>query len=316
MNIFISKVQIAILIPCYNEALTIERVIGRFRQELPAAQIFVYDNCSTDDTSVRAMAAGAFIRREPWPGKGNVVRRMFAEIEADVYIMVDGDSTYDPSVAPEMVRLLIADRLDMVVGTRRNVYSNAHRIGHGFGNSLFNGIYRRLFGPMFSDIFSGYRVFSRRFVKSFPAISSGFEIETELSAHASQIRMPIAELQTEYGAREDGSVSKLRTFRDAFRILWTMFLFFKEIQPTQFFGTIAVTLAFISIMLGYPLLEVYMNTGLVPRFPTAILATGLMLMAAIALVSGLILDSVARGRLENKRLHYLNLAQLRPREKH
>jgi hypothetical protein len=232
---------------------------------------------------------------------------MFADIEADVYVMADGDATYDPSVAPEMVGRLLNEKLDMVVGIRRNVYSNAHRTGHGFGNKLFNSVYRSLFGPMFSDIFSGYRVFSRRYVKSFPSISSGFEIETEMSVHASQVRMPVAEIETNYGAREEGSVSKLRTFHDAFRILRTLFMLFKEIKPAKFFGVIAGSLAILSLMLGYPLLETYMETGLVPRFPTAILITGLMLLSAISLVAGLILDSVARGRLENKRMIYLGL---------
>jgi glycosyltransferase involved in cell wall biosynthesis len=300
--------KIAVLIPCYNEAISIRKVITDFRSALPGGIIYVYDNRSTDNTATLAREAGAIVRSEPWPGKGNVVRRMFADIEADVYVMADGDATYDTSVAPEMVERLLNENLDMVVGIRRNVYSNAHRAGHGFGNKLFNNVYRRLFGPMFSDIFSGYRVFSRRFVKSFPSISSGFEIETEMSVHASQVRMPVAEIETDYGAREEGSVSKLRTFHDAFRILRTLFMLFKEIKPAKFFGVIAGSLAILSLLLGYPLLQTYMETGLVPRFPTAILVTGLMLLSAISLVAGLILDSVARGRLENKRMIYLGLA--------
>lgn len=302
------KTKIAVLIPCYNEAVSIRKVITDFRAALPGGAIYVYDNRSTDNTAALAREAGAIVRNEPWPGKGNVVRRMFADIEADVYVMADGDATYDTSVAPEMVARLLNDNLDMVVGIRRNVYSNAHRTGHGFGNKLFNEVYRSLFGPMFSDIFSGYRVFSRRFVKSFPSISSGFEIETEMSVHASQVRMPVAEIETDYGAREEGSVSKLRTFHDAFRILRTLFMLFKEIKPAKFFGVIAGTLAISSLLLGYPLLQTYMDTGMVPRFPTAILITGLMLVSAISLVAGLILDSVARGRLENKRMIYLGLA--------
>jgi glycosyltransferase involved in cell wall biosynthesis len=302
-----SDTKIAVLIPCYNEAISINKVITDFRNALPGAVIYVYDNRSTDNTASIAREAGAIVRNEPWPGKGNVVRRMFADIEADVYVMADGDATYDAAVAPVMVSRLLEENLDMVVGIRKNVYSNAHRTGHGLGNKLFNEVYRSLFGPMFSDIFSGYRVFSRRFVKSFPSISSGFEIETEMSVHASQVRMPVAEIETDYGAREVGSVSKLRTFHDAFRILRTLFMLFKEIKPAKFFGVIAGSLAIISLLLGYPLLQTYMQTGLVPRFPTAILITGLMLLSAISLVAGLILDSVARGRLENKRMIYLGL---------
>jgi glycosyltransferase involved in cell wall biosynthesis len=308
---FTQAIVVAVLVPCHNEELTIERVVHDFQKSIPTAHIFVYDNCLTDNTAGIARAAGAIVRAEPWPGKGNVVRRMFGDIDADIYIMADGDATYDPSMAPKMIRILLQERLDMVVGTRSNVFNNAHRTGHGFGNWIFNRLYRELFGPTFTDIFSGYRVFSRRFVKSFPAISSGFEIETEMSVHASQLRMPVAEIKTNYGAREEGSVSKLRTFRDAFRIFGTFLLLFKEIQPARFFGTIAFLLILFSLGLAYPVLETYLKTGLVPRFPTAILATGLMVLAAISLVSGLILDSVARGRLEYKRLIYLSLSQLR-----
>jgi glycosyltransferase involved in cell wall biosynthesis len=302
-----ASIGIAVLIPCYNEALSIRQVVEGFRASLPTARIYVYDNRSTDDTAAVARAAGAIVRSEPVPGKGNVVRRMFADIEADVYIMADGDATYDATVAPEMVGRLLDEQLDMVVGIRNNVYANAHRKGHGFGNMMFNRIYANLFGGLFTDIFSGYRVFSRRFVKTFPSISSGFEIETEMSVHACQVRMPVAEIPTEYGARQEGSVSKLRTFHDAFRILRTFFLLFKEIQPVKFFGTIAAVLTLLSLILGYPLLTTYMETGLVPRFPTAILITGLMLMASVSVVAGLILDSVARGRLELKRMVYLGL---------
>lgn len=302
-----ANVSIAVLIPCYNEALSIRQVVEGFRASLPTASIYVYDNRSTDDTAAVARAAGAIVRKEPVPGKGNVVRRMFADIDADVYIMADGDATYDATMAPEMVGRLLDEQLDMVVGIRKNVYANAHRKGHGFGNMLFNRIYSSLFGGLFTDIFSGYRVFSRRFVKTFPSISSGFEIETEMSVHACQVRMPVAEIPTEYGARQEGSVSKLRTFHDAFRILRTFFLLFKEIQPVKFFGTIAGVLTVLSLILGYPLFVTYMKTGLVPRFPTAVLITGMMLMASVSMVAGLILDSVARGRLEFKRMVYLGL---------
>lgn len=306
---------IAVLLPCYNEGLSISKVVNDFKAALPEAYIFVYDNNSADNTAEEASKAGAIVRSEPWPGKGNVVRRMFADIDADLYIMADGDGTYDASASTEMVSRLINEHLDMVVGTRNNVYENAHRKGHGFGNRLFNGIYRSLFGPLFTDIFSGYRVFSRRFVKSFPAISSGFEIETEMSAHASQLRMPIVEILTEYGARQEGSASKLRSFRDGFRILRTLLLFYKEIRPAWFYGIIALALSLLALAISVPLLITYLETGLVPRFPTAVLATGMMLLAAISFVSGLILDSVARGRLELKRLFYLSMTQLRHRER-
>lgn len=304
MNV-VSEASVAVLLPCYNEGLSIRNVVEDFRKVLPDASIYVYDNRSTDNTTDEANAAGAIVRSEQWPGKGNVVRRMFSDIDADIYIMADGDGTYDHRMAPELIKRLVDDHLDMVIGTRRNVFDDAHRLGHGFGNRLFNGMYRSLFGPLFNDIFSGYRVFSRRFVKSFPAVSSGFEIETEISVHASQLRMPIAEIKTDYGARQEGSVSKLRTFRDAFRIMLTFLILFKEIRPARFFGVLAIVLSFIAVAMVLPLLLTYMETGLVPRFPTAILATGLVLMSGIFMVSGLILDSVARGRLEQKRIWYM-----------
>lgn len=308
---FIAGLDIAVLIPCHNEALSIARVVEGFRNALPTACVFVYDNCSTDDTSAVARAAGAVVRAEPWPGKGNVVRRMFADIDADVYVMADGDGTYDPDIASTMVRKLVAEHLDMVVGTRRNVYENAHRKGHGFGNRLFNRFYRQLFGPLFTDIFSGYRVFSRRFVKSFPAISSGFEIETEMAVQASQLRMPIAEIETAYGAREEGSSSKLRTYHDALRILLTQVLLFKEIRPARFFGYIAVALVVLACVLAYPVVVRFIDHHDVPRFPTAILSTGLVLLGSISSLAGMILDSVAAGRLEQKRLAYLRMPQLK-----
>lgn len=300
-----TPVSIAVLLPCYNEGLSIREVVHDFRQVLPDAKIYVYDNRSTDNTADEARAAGAIVRAEGWPGKGNVVRRMFSDIDADVYVMADGDGTYDAKVASQMVNKLTTEHLDMVVGTRSGVYENAHRLGHGFGNRLFNGMYRNLFGSLFTDIFSGYRIFSRRFVKSFPAVSSGFEIETEMSVHASQLRMPIAEIPTAYGARQEGSVSKLRTFRDAFRIMFTFLILFKEIRPARFFGVLSILLLIIAAVLAMPLFFTYFETGLVPRFPTAILATGIVMLAAIFTVSGLILDSVARGRLEQKRMWYM-----------
>ena len=306
------SLKIAVVLPCYNEGLAIHAVVKKFQQVLPSAQVYVYDNRSSDNTASEARRAGAIVRHEPWPGKGNVVRRMFADdIDADIYLMADGDGTYDTERAPAMIARLIDEQLDMVVGTRENVYENAHRAGHGFGNRLFNGLYRRLFGRLFTDIFSGYRVFSRRFVKTFPAVSAGFEIETEMSVHASQLRMPIVEMPTAYGKRQEGSTSKLNTIRDGMRILLTFMLLLKEVRPVQFYGSIALIFVFISIALGIPLLNTYVETGTVPRFPTAILATGLMLLAGISLMCGLILDSVARGRLEQKRIQYL----LQPRFK-
>jgi glycosyltransferase involved in cell wall biosynthesis len=304
----VAPMSVAVLVPCYNEGLSIRKVVEDFHRVLPAATIYVYDNRSTDNTAAEARAAGAVVRAENWPGKGNVVRRMFSDIDADIYVMADGDGTYDASAAAQMVQMLVDEHLDMVVGTRRDVYDNAHRLGHGFGNRLFNSMYRSLFGPLFNDIFSGYRIFSRRFVKSFPAVSSGFEIETEMSVHASQLRMPIAEIATDYGARQEGSASKLRTFRDAIRIMFTFLILFKEIRPARFFGVLAIGLVLLAIVLVIPIFLTFLETGLVPRFPTAILATGIVMVAAIFMVSGLILDSVARGRLEQKRIWYMTNA--------
>ena len=301
--------KVAVLLPCYNEGLSIRKVVASFQAVLPGATIYVYDNRSSDNTADEARATGAVVRAELWPGKGNVVRRMFSDVDADIYLMADGDGTYDASVAPQMLQRLVDEHLDMVVGTRRDVYENAHRMGHGFGNRLFNGLFRSLFGPLFNDIFSGYRVFSRRFVKSFPAVSSGFEIETEMSVHASQLRMPIAEMPTEYGARQEGSFSKLNTIRDSIRIMWTFLILFKEINPARFFGVLATALSLAALGLAVPLFLTYLETGLVPRIPTALLATGMVLLAGIFMVSGLILDSVARGRLEQKRMWYVSHSQ-------
>lgn len=297
--------RVAVLMPCRNEAVTVASVVRGFREALPDATVYVYDNGSTDQTAEAARMAGAVVRTEAWPGKGNVVRRMFADVDADHYLLVDGDGTYDPMAARAMLEMLEGERLDMVVAARRGVYGNAHRRGHGLGNRLFNALYRRVFGTGFRDIFSGYRAFSRRFVKSFPAVSNGFEIETEMSVHAGQLRLPVAEIEADYGARPEGSTSKLNTFRDAARILTMMTLLYKEIRPLRFFGAIALGLSAFAALLGLPLVETWLETGLVPRFPTAILATGLMVLAGIALTCGLVLDSVARGRLEQKRYAYL-----------
>jgi len=306
IQVNLSAARVAVLLPCYNEGLTIKRVVDDFRAALPASEIYVFDNNSTDNTVSQALLAGAVVRAEKWPGKGNVVRRMFTDIDADAYIMADGDGTYDATMAEPMLRNLLDNYLDMVVGTRRDVYVNAHRLGHGFGNRLFNRLFRGLFGPMFNDIFSGYRVFSRRFVKSFPAVSSGFEIETEMSVHASQLRMAIAEMPTDYGAREEGSASKLSTFKDGLRIFYTFLVLYKEIKPAKFFGFLSVMLVIVALAFAAPVFITYLRTGLVPRLPTAILAAGMVLLAAIFTVSGLILDSVARGRLEQKRIWYMS----------
>lgn len=298
--------RIAVTIPCYNEAVTIAKVIEDFKSVLPDAEIYVFDNNSSDNTAQIASDAGAHVRTERRQGKGHVVRRMFADIEADIYLMVDGDDTYDASIAPTLVELLKRNHVDMVVGTRADVTKDAGREGHAFGNKLFNKIYGRLFGKQFSDIFSGYRVFTRRFVKSFPAVSSGFEIETEMSVHCSQLGIPTLERPTVYGERPEDSHSKLRTFRDGFRILGMFAMLAKETRPAAFFGTIGLGLIGLAALLAVPLFLTYAQTGLVPRLPTAILATGLVIMAALSTVCGLILDSLARARIEAKRAVFLN----------
>jgi glycosyltransferase involved in cell wall biosynthesis len=297
--------RIAILLPCYNEEAAIAQTIAGFRAALPDAAIYVYDNNSADRTRAVAAKAGAIVRTERMQGKGHVVRRMFADIEADVYVMADGDATYDASAAPTLVARLLDERLDMVVGARQSEVEEAYRRGHRLGNRLFTGLLARLFGRSFTDIFSGYRVFSRRFVKSFPALSAGFETETEISVHALELAMPVGEVMTAYGARPEGSVSKLSTYRDGWRIAKTIVHLFRLERPILFYGTIAAILAASAVLLSIPLAITYARTGLVPRFPTALLATGLMLLAALSFFAGLILDTVVRGRREVRRLHYL-----------
>ncbi|MCU0831697.1 MAG: glycosyltransferase [Rhizobiaceae bacterium] len=297
--------RVAVLIPCYNEELTIGDVVRRFRAALPDATVYVYDNNSRDMTAVVARAHGAVVVREPRQGKGNVVRRMFSDIDADIYIMADGDGTYTPEDALTLMEALEEGRCDMVVGTRNGVTEDAGRKGHGFGNMVFNRIYHGLFGRDFTDIFSGYRVFTRRFVKSFPAFSSGFEIETEMSVHASQLRLPVAEIGLTYGRRPEGSHSKLSTFRDGAKILMMFALLLKETRPIMFFGVPAAVLMLFSLGFVTPVLASYFETGLVPRLPTFVFATFLALMAVLLLVTGVILDSVARGRAEVKRMLYL-----------
>lgn len=299
--------RIAVLMPCYNEAQAITAVVHDFAAALPEATIYVYDNNSHDDTRERAAQAGAVVRSETLQGKGNVVRRMFADVEAEVYVLVDGDGTYDAPSARRMVDQLLENSLDMVNGARVPVAAAAFRPGHVFGNRLLAGTVAMIFGDRLKDMLSGYRVMSRRFVKSFPALATGFETETELTVHALELRLPVAEVQTPYRDRLSGSQSKLRTFRDGFRILRTIFVLVKEERPLQFFSGVAAALFVTALVLGWPLLTEYLRTGLVPRFPTAILATGLMILSAVSFVAGLILDTVTVGRREMKRLHYLSL---------
>jgi glycosyltransferase involved in cell wall biosynthesis len=298
--------RIAVLLPCYNEEAAVALTVAAFRAALPEARIYVYDNNSTDRTGEVAAAAGAIVRTERMQGKGNVVRRMFADVEADIYVMADGDATYDASAAPALVARLVDERLDMVVGARRDAVEEAYRKGHRLGNRLFNGLLSFLFGRSFSDIFSGYRIFSRRFAKSFPALSRGFETETEISVHALELAMPVAEVVTAYGARPEGSHSKLNTWRDGWRILKTILHLVRIERPVLFYGGIGLALALLAIGLSIPLIITWIETGLVPRFPTAILATGLMIVAFMSFMCGLILDTVVRGRREVRRLFYLS----------
>ena len=297
--------RIAVLLPCYNEEAAIADTIAGFRTALPDATIHVYDNNSADRTVELARAAGAVVQTERQQGKGHVVRRMFADIDADVYVMADGDLTYDPKAAPEMVRMLLADQLDMVVGTRQHEAADAYRGGHVIGNRLFTGLLSGLFGRSFTDIFSGYRVFSRRFAKSFPVLSAGFEIETEMSVHALELRMPVGEIETAYGARPEGSASKLSTYRDGWRILRTIGTLYRVERPVLFYGGIGLLLLLAAVLLAVPLVVTYLDTGLVPRVPTAILVTGMTIVAVLCLFAGLILDTVTRGRREVRRLAYL-----------
>jgi len=296
-----------VLIPCYNEEAAIAKVVIDFRQALPGAAIYVYDNNSKDRTVEVARSAGAIVRNETLQGKGNVVRRMFADIEADVYVLVDGDDTYDAASAPKMIKALCDGPLDMVNGARVTTIEKAYRPGHRFGNWLLTSMVAWTFGNRFHDMLSGYRVMSRRYVKSFPALAAGFETETELTVHALELRMPTVEILTPYKDRPVGSVSKLSTFRDGFRILWTIIVLVKEERPMQFFSLTAVVLAIISVVLMVPIVIEFAQTGLVPRFPTAILAMGLMIISFLSLTCGLVLDTVTRGRREMKRMRYLNI---------
>jgi glycosyltransferase involved in cell wall biosynthesis len=301
----VTSPRVAVLLPCFNEEVSIGATVAGFRRALPEATVYVYDNNSTDRTCEIARSEGAVVRTERQQGKGHVVRRMFADIDADIYVMADGDLTYDPGSAQEMVDLLASEGLDMVVGTRRHDEKSAYRGGHVLGNRLFTGLLARLFGRSFSDIFSGYRVFSRRFVKSFPVLSEGFEIETEMSVHALELRMPVGEVETAYGARPEGSESKLSTFGDGWRILRTIVTLYRIERPVFFYGMIALFLFVAAVLLSIPLVMTYLDTGLVPRVPTAILVTGMTIVAVLCFFAGMILDTVTRGRREMRRLAYL-----------
>jgi glycosyltransferase involved in cell wall biosynthesis len=297
--------SIAVLIPCYNEAVAIPKVVADFRAALPEAVVYVYDNNSRDGTAAAAHAAGAVVRTETLQGKGHVVRRMFADVQADIYVLVDGDDTYQASAAPEMVRLLVDQQLDMVNGVRVTEVAAAYRRGHKFGNTVLTGLVQRIFGDRVRDMLSGYRVFSRRFVKSFPALSSGFETETEFTVHALELHMPVGEVATAYKERPVGSASKLRTYTDGLRILRAILVLVKEERPLPFFSSAALAFLLAGVLLAVPVVLDYLQTGLVPRLPTAVLSASLVMLAFLSQVCGLILDSVARGRKEAKRLAYL-----------
>ncbi|HTT99548.1 MAG TPA: glycosyltransferase family 2 protein [Rhizomicrobium sp.] len=300
-----SDARIAVLVPCYNEDAAIGTVVRDFRAALPSATIYVYDNNSRDETAARAREAGAVVRTEMRQGKGNVMRRMFADIEADIYIIVDGDDTYDASVAPELVRKLVDDGLDIVSGQRIATGQAAYRAGHVLGNKLLTGLTAMIFRVKLNDMLTGYRIMSRRFVKSFPFTAQGFGIETELTVHAVRLLMPMVEVETRYKERPEGSVSKLSTYRDGFKILFTIASLLREERPLIFFSAIFVLLFLFSTAIGTPVVLEYFHTGLVPRLPTALVAVGAMVLAFLSLASGLILDTVTRGRWEDKRMAYL-----------
>jgi glycosyltransferase involved in cell wall biosynthesis len=302
----LSSMRIAVLVPCFNEEAAVGTVVADFRKALPSAEIFVYDNNSSDRTALVARDAGAQVRSERRQGKGHVVRRMFADVDADIYVLVDGDATYDAASAPRMIETLLSEHLDMVVGFRVDQAEAAYRPGHRTGNRMLTSFLSTVFGQAFKDILSGYRVFSRRFVKSFPVLSDGFEIETELSVHALELALPVAEIKTPYYARPVGSVSKLNTWSDGFRILGTILKLYRSERPLRFFTAIGIFLSLISVGLAIPIVITFLEVGLVPRFPTAILSMGLMILAILSVSSGLVLDTVTRGRREMKLLAYLS----------
>jgi glycosyltransferase involved in cell wall biosynthesis len=302
--------RIAVLVPCFNEELTIGNVVKDFRAALPEAEIYVYDNNSTDRTIDVAIKAGAVCRSEIKQGKGNVVRRMFADIEADIYVMVDGDDTYDAASARRLIEPVLYEQVDLVNAVRIATGKQAYRPGHRFGNILLTNVLSRTFGNRCTDILSGYRAMSRRFVKSFPALSEGFEIETEITVHALELGLRIAEVKAPYKERPEGSVSKLNTVRDGIRILWVILLLLKAERPFRFFASIALAMFLLTAVLAFPLIVTYVETGLVPRLPTAILVTGLAITGLLMLMSGIILETVTRGRRESKRMHYLSCPSL------
>lgn len=308
--------NIAIIIPCYNEEVTIAKVIGDIHTALPDATIYVYDNNSKDHTAEIAKAAGAIVRREAQQGKGHVVRRMFRDIDADFYLMVDGDDTYDAAVAPQMLALAISGPFDLVNCIREETEDAAYRNGHRWGNAMLTGVVQRIFGDRVQDMLSGYKIFSRRFVKSFPALSHGFDIETELTVHALELAMPVAHVQGSYHGRPQGSESKLRTYRDGWRILMMILKLVRHERPLFFFGIISSLLALTSILISIPIVFTYLETGLVPRLPTAVLSTGIMLLAALGLFAGVILDTVSRGRREVRLLAYLQHPPFPMADKH
>jgi glycosyltransferase involved in cell wall biosynthesis len=302
-----TPLDVAVLVPCYNEERAIAKVVADFRAALPGANVYVYDNNSTDGTITAATAAGAVVRRETHQGKGYVVRRMFNDIEADLYVLVDGDATYDAPSAQTMIDKLVADRLDMVVAARVDDEAAAYRPGHRAGNWLLTGFVAHIFGRAFTDVLSGYRVFSRRFVKSFPILSGGFEIETELTVHALELELPVGEVTTPYYPRPSGSASKLNTWQDGFRILWTVLKLYRAERPLALFGSLGIALGIMAVGLAIPIFITYVQEGLVPRLPTAVLSTGLMVLAFLSVAVGLILDTVTRGRREAKLIAYLAL---------
>ncbi len=299
--------KIAVLLPCYNEEGAIAKTVTDFRAALPDAAIYVYDNNSSDRTAEVARAAGAIVRTEPMQGKGNVVRRQFADIDADIYVMADGDDTYDAGAAPGMIQRLVNENLDMVAGKRVETAEAAYRRGHKFGNWLLTSLVRFFFRSPFEDMLTGYRVMSRRFVKSLPFTATGFGIETELTVHVARMMTPVAEVDTHYKERPEGTESKLRTYRDGWRILMTIGKLVRQERPLVFFGVIGIALALLSLIIGLPVVIEFVRTGIVTLLPSAVLAASLMLLSALAAMSGLILDTVTRGRWETKRLHYLSL---------
>jgi glycosyltransferase involved in cell wall biosynthesis len=301
-----SSMRVAVLVPCFNEEAAVATVVANFRKALPSAEIYVYDNNSRDRTIAVAREAGAQVRSERRQGKGHVVRRMFSDVDADIYVLVDGDATYDAFSAPRMIDALLSDHLDMVVGFRVDQVEAAYRSGHRTGNWMLTSFLSLVFGPAFKDVLSGYRVFSRRFVKSFPVLSDGFEIETELSIHALELALPVAEIETPYYARPEGSFSKLNTWRDGFRILGTILKLYRSEKPLRFFAAIGILLALVSVGLAIPIVITYLEEGIVPRLPTAVLSMGMMIMAMLSVSSGLVLDTVTRGRREIKLLAYLS----------